>query len=71
MPLFLIIGSLLVLVGIILLLRYRHEKKRTDKFQQVAEELGLPFFPKGDKSLIERLIGNLIPGGHASGLWGG
>ena len=30
-------------------------KKRTERFQQVAEELGLPFFPKGDESLVDLL----------------
>ncbi len=31
------------------------EKRRTEKFRLVAEELGLPFFPKGDQLLIGRL----------------
>jgi len=47
--------GILLLVGIIIYCVRRSEKKRTEQFQQVAQDLGLPFFPKGDDSLLERL----------------
>ncbi len=53
--------GLAVLVGVLVLLWFvsyfarRYEKKRTGQFQQIAEELGLPFFPEGDDSLLDGL----------------
>lgn len=55
MPVFLLIVSGIGIIALIIFLVVRHGKKRTEEFQRVAEELGLPFHPKGDDSLLERL----------------
>ncbi len=49
-----IVGALLV-GGAIALAAYMYEKKRTAAMDQAAQQLGLPFFPKGDMSLVEQL----------------
>ena len=44
--------------GVFVLIVYfiwRMEMKRTERFQLIAREIGLPFFPKGDAALLESL----------------
>ncbi|MEZ6061224.1 MAG: hypothetical protein R3C19_12740 [Planctomycetaceae bacterium] len=50
----LIAGAGLV-VSLILFVAWRYEKQRTESFRQVAEQLGLPFFPTGNEALLSRL----------------
>ena len=65
MDTYLFFGGFAALVVTILVCSYISEKRRTDKFRLVAEELGLPFFPKGDQSLIDRLSDfHLFSEGH-------
>ena len=62
----LVIAGVLSLVGLVIFIRIRLQKKRTEGFRQVAEQLGLPFFPKGDDSLLERLGSfHLFSRGHS------
>ena len=49
-----LIGVFLVIGGAIVLSRWS-EKKREAQWKQIAEDLGLPFFPQGDGSLISHL----------------
>ena len=49
------VGTIAVLIGLIIYLAHRAEMKRTEAFQQVAQDLGLPFLPTGDASLIDQL----------------
>lgn len=66
MPVFLLIVSGIGIIALIIFLVVRHEKKRTEEFQGVAAELGLPFHPKGDASLLERLKDfHLFSQGHS------
>ncbi len=51
----LVIAVILVVGGIIWKVIVVFEKKRTEKFKLVAEQLGLPFYPQGDGSLIASL----------------
>lgn len=52
---FAIIIAVIVLWVSVYMLMKRSEEKRTEQFQQAASELGRPFFPKGDGTLLERL----------------
>lgn len=45
------------IIVLIIVLAIRAERKRREAMQMVADELGLPFFPKGDESLINHLSG--------------
>ena len=51
------IAVVVVIIVLILLLVARAGRKRREAIQKVADELGLPFFPTGDKSLIDHLSG--------------
>lgn len=57
MPVLLIIVLVFGLLTLIIVLAIRGEKKRTEAFEKVAADLGLPFHPKGDAALLERLQG--------------
>lgn len=46
-----------VFVGGLAYLGYKQDKKRTEEFQRVANELGWSFHPKGDAALLGRLSG--------------
>ena len=62
----LVIAVILVVGGIIWKVIFEFEKKRTEKFKLVAEQLGLPSYPKGDDSLIESLSSfHLFSQGHS------
>ncbi len=50
-----IFGGMLLLVGGIVYLCWRYEVKRTERLHEIANDLGLPFFPKGDHTIIDRL----------------
>ena len=47
-----IIGAV---IGGIILISHLQDKKRTEKLRQVADEMGLPFYPQGNDSLIGEL----------------
>ena len=49
-----IIGVSVLWVSSYMLMK-RSEKKRTEHFQEAASELGRPFFPEGDDTLLEHL----------------
>lgn len=51
---FIVVGIVLA-IGSLGLLWWRSEKQRTEQFEQIAQDLGLPYFPKGDSSLQEGL----------------
>ena len=66
MPLSLIIGLGIGCIALVIGLVVRYEKKRREGFQRVAEELGLPFYPKGDADLLSTLNGfPLFSQGHS------
>ena len=46
---------ILVVVGLVMGLSIYFDRKRTEAMQAAADELGLPFFPQGDQSLIDEL----------------
>ena len=48
----LVIGAV---IGGIFVVSHLQDKKRTEKLRQVADEMGLPFYPQGDDSLIGQL----------------
>ena len=52
---FLFAGGFFLLVAVILVWSVLHEKKRTEEFAQLAEELGWTFHPKGDESVLGRM----------------
>jgi hypothetical protein len=45
--------AVLVIVGVVA--SYLYEKKRRETLQKVADELGLPFYPQGDPTLLVQL----------------
>lgn len=47
----LIAGSTIVVVGLIIFIFHRAEKKRTAQTEELASELGLDFHPKGDPTV--------------------
>lgn len=51
----LIIGLAVLTLGAILAWYWKYEKKRTEKFHHISQELGLLFLEKGDPSLQGRL----------------
>ncbi len=51
------IAAVVAIIALSLLLVARARRKRREAIQTVADELGLPFFPTGDKSLIDHLSG--------------
>lgn len=53
----LIIGGL-ALAGMIMFVVHKFEKARTERFQAVADELGLKFFPNGDPE-VQNAMGHL------------
>ena len=52
---FVIVGAIALLLGVIFVLASRTAKKRTEGMQAAADELGLAFFPEGDRQLIDQL----------------
>ena len=54
-PFWIPVIGMLLLVGLVIYLARRAAKKRTALFEQVAQDLGLPFFPLGDDLLLDRL----------------
>jgi hypothetical protein len=52
-----ILGGIVVAVAIWLM--HRYEKKRTESMSNIAEELGLTFFPEGHPDLVSKL--QLLP----------
>ena len=53
-PAFFVVAILLVIGGFFVV-AYFYEKKRTEKWQNAAEELGLGFYPEGDSATEGRL----------------
>ena len=54
---FIIFGGVATAIVVAIVWAYRVEKKRTEDLQGLANELGLPFFPTGDDSLVTALSG--------------
>jgi len=54
-PVFLIVLAFVALVCVIIWLAYVAEKKRTEEFQAVANDLGFEFVPKGDPNLLQSM----------------
>ena len=52
-----IILGFVVIIGLIVWFSWRSAKKRVEEFQRVADEIGLPFYPRGDNSLLSSLHG--------------
>lgn len=46
----LVIGAV---IGGVILVSHLQDKKRTEKLHQVADEMGLPFYPQGDDWHLE------------------
>lgn len=42
-------------IGVFVLVSHLREKKRTERLRQIAEVMGLPFYPEGDPALIMEL----------------
>ena len=57
---------ILIIIAIVIWLFSRHEKERTGQFNQIADRMGLRFYPKGDGALLEKLLGfPLFSQGHS------
>ena len=57
---------ILIIIAIVIWLFSRHEKERTGQFNQIADRMGLRFYPKGDRALLEKLLGfPLFSQGHS------
>ncbi len=52
---FIIIGVIILAIVLGIIATRIYERKRTERFEQVAEQLGLPFFKEGDPQLVEAL----------------
>ena len=48
----LVIGAV---IGGVIWVSHLQDKKRTEKLRQIADEMGLPFYPQGNDSLISEL----------------
>lgn len=65
----LVIAAIVMLVGAVIYISYRAEKKRTVEFAAAAADLGFEFFPLGDKELEGRCAGlHLFSQGHSKKL---
>ncbi|MEQ8786580.1 MAG: hypothetical protein RIC55_09790 [Pirellulaceae bacterium] len=51
----LVVGGIVLLIVVAILGNMQYEKQRREGIQKVADELGLPFFPNGDPTLIAQL----------------
>ena len=49
------IAVVLLLIGVGIFYSRHAEKKRREKFNEIAIEMGLTFFPNGDQNLLDRL----------------
>lgn len=62
----LVVAGILTLVVVGIVASFIYEKKRREALEKVAEELGLPFFPKGDPELLNALgVFNLFSQGRS------
>ncbi len=52
---FTVLAVIVFVIGAIWYSVWLYEKKRTERIESVAHELGLPFFAKGDDSLLDSL----------------
>jgi len=52
---FLIFGGVVLVIVLAIAGALYYEKKRREAIRQVAEEMGLPFYPKGDANLVTQL----------------
>lgn len=68
-PLIFIVVVLLV-IAVVAYIGHGMEKKRTEEYARIAQELGFDFSPKGDAALLETLGGHhLFSQGHSRKLW--
>jgi hypothetical protein len=66
----LLVVVVLAIVGAIAYSAHKAEKKRTEQFPVVAQQLGFEFFPLGDPDLLEGLQRfHLFSQGHSKKLW--
>lgn len=70
MGILIFIVAVIVLIAVGALWAYRREKKRTEEFAKIAQELGFEFSPYGDPALLKTLGDHhLFSQGHSRKLW--